>query len=389
MATSDSGYIESPYQDNQNNFNSRPTVLNPADMPNDYNGGAPGDSYYTGGGSTSGGGGYNPGVTQSGVGGFLQNVGQFVTGSNNGFANAMFVPSMAMAAQQWKNADTYDQLGREAADRADPFGKYRGYYGDRLRALYDDPSQIENTPGYKFAMNQTMNNTAAKLASQGFLGSSQMQNALAAQSSGLAQQTWNTERNALMQMAGSQFDPANAGRMMMEGGQLAVNARNGALAAMFYPFGPGAAGGGGGSGGGGNGTTGAGGVPAIRSSNLPQQAVNALTSGGAAGMQAAGQLLSQGIRFIQMPDGTTWDVQQYAQHGGDIGDGNTTPFYPTQSAADYVNDPNSQFYQGPSIPDYTNDMGTPIEDGININDYVPIDDNNPYAGMDFSTGWGD
>lgn len=375
MATSDSGYIQTPYQNNQEDFNAganvNPAGINPGPME---------EQYYTNGGNSG-----NPGVTQSGVPGFLQNVGQFVTGSNNPFTNAAFVPAMATAVQQWKNADTYDQLGREAADRSDPFGKYRGYYGDRLRSLYDDPSQIENTPGYKFAMNQTMNNTAAKLASQGFLGSSQMQNALAAQSSGLAQQTFNQERNALMQMAGAQFDPANAGRMLMEGGQLAVNARNGALAAMFYPFGPGAGNGAGGNGGGG--TTGAGGVPAIRSSSLPQQAVNALASGGAAGMQAAGQLLSQGIRFIQMPDGTTWDVQQYAQHGGDIGDGNTTPYYPTQTAAGYTDDPNSQFYQGPPIPDYNQDLGTPIEDGININDYVPIDDNNPYAGMDFSTDW--
>lgn len=384
MATSDSGYIETPYQDNQTNFGGGNTV-NPANVPNDYNGGAPGDSNYTGGGSTSGGGGYNPGVTQDGVGGFLQNVGQIVTGSNNGFTNAAFFPAMATAIQQWKNADTYKQLGMDAANRADPFGKYRGYYGDKLQSLYDDPSQIENTPGYKFAMNQTMNNTAAKLASQGYLGSSQMQNALAAQSSGLAQQTWNTERNALMQLSGSQFDPASAGRMMMEGGNLAVNARNGALAAMFYPFGPGAASqGGGGGGGGGNGH--------INSTSLPQTVLNAITSGGAAGMQAAGQLLSQGIRFISMPDGTTWNVQQYAQHGGDIGDGQTTPFYPTQAAADSTTDPYSQFYQGPPVPDYNQDLGTPIDSGsnVNINDYVPIDDNNPYAGMDgssFDPGW--
>lgn len=237
---------------------------------------------------------YGPGITQEGAPGYLQNVGQFLTGSNNPLTNSMFLPAVAQAIQQWHNADQYKQLGMDAANRADPFGKYRGFYGDRLQQLYNDPSQIENTPGYKFALNQAMNATSSKLASQGMLGSSQMQNALASEASGLAQQTWNQERNALMQMAGSQFDPANAGRFMMQGGQLAVDAQNGALAALFAPFGAGV-----------NGRNGTGGSVGNGGGNgmkvNPQNAMQRLT---AAGMnpQTAADLMR---RFINDPSGVS------------------------------------------------------------------------------------
>lgn len=161
----------------------------------------------------------------------------FGSGGNNMFMDPRFWAMEAQAMQQWHNAGQYEDLGNRAADRADPFGQYRRGYGDMLKGLYDDPSKIADTPGYKFALNQALDATQNRLGNQGFLGSSQMQSALAAQASGMAQQTWNTERNALMQMSGAQFDPANAARMMMEGGKLKVDAQNQALMAALYPFG--------------------------------------------------------------------------------------------------------------------------------------------------------
>lgn len=187
----------------------------------------------------------------------IRDVGSAITG-NTGLGASALIPAWAQALQQWNNAGKYEQLGQDAANRADPFGQYRQYYGDKLRSLYDDPSQIANTPGYKFALNQALDATQGRLSSAGYGGTGTMADALSTQASGLAQQTFNQERNALMQMAGSQFDPANAANMMMRGGELAVNSRNAALAAMFYPFGPGASGttvnnNNGGSGSGGNG----------------------------------------------------------------------------------------------------------------------------------------
>ena len=183
-----------------------------------------------------------PGVNQSGVGGFLQGVGQVLTGSNNPFTNASFLPAMGMAAQQFYNAGQYRDLGNQAADRADPFGPSRAGYIARLNHLYEDPSSIADTPGYKFALDQALDATQGRLASMGFGGTGTMADALSTQASGLAQQTFNNERNALMQMSGVQFDPANAASMQMKGGELALDAQSNALGAMMYPFGPGAGG---------------------------------------------------------------------------------------------------------------------------------------------------
>ena len=224
----------------------------------------PGSSGYVGPGDQSG---STPGVNQSGLGGFMQGVGQFLTGSNNPFTNASLIPAMAMAAQQWHNAGQYTDLGNRAAAMANPMGD-RSQYVNELSALEKDPSQIANTPGYKFALNQAMDATSSKLASQGLLGSSQMQNALATESSGLAQQTYNNTINQLSRLAGADFNPAQAASMMMQGGELSMGAQNAALAAMFYPFGPGAGNGSGvtinnnnsgGGGGQGGGSSGAGG----------------------------------------------------------------------------------------------------------------------------------
>lgn len=357
----------SVYDPNQNNYDIQV-------VPPGADGGTPSNPYYAPG---------NPNTpsnyvpSQNGVGGYMQQVGQAVTGSNNNFTNAAFVPAMASAAELYHDAGRYEQIGNQAADRADPFGPQRAGYIARLNQLYADPSSIANTPGYKFALNQALDATQGRLAAQGFGGTGTMADSLSAQASGLAQQTFNQERNALMQMSGVQFNPAQAAQMQMEGANLGLQARENAVGAMMYPFGPGASGNtvnvnGGGQGGG--------------SAQSPYSAGQAVTSaimqGGSAGFSAASHLLDQGIRFVKLPDGTVADLQQYEMHGADNGSGDTTPYYPTQSAVDSgATDPNSQFWTG---GDYTNlDPNAGDASGV-INGAVPIDDNNPFAGFDFS-----
>jgi hypothetical protein len=271
--------------------------------------------------------GYQP--SQSGVGGFMQNVGQFLTGSNNNFTNAAFLPAAATALQQWQQAGQYRDLGNQAADRADPFGQYRRGYGDMLQGLYQDPSRIAQTPGYKFTMDQTLDNTQARLASQGFSGSSQMQNALAQQSAGLASQTWNQEANRLAQLAGSQFDPANAARMQMEGGKLQMDAQSNALGALMYPFGPGAGGttinnsggSGGGPGGGGMGMPNMGGGP----SNWFQRAAGQAGPGGI--MPAAGTVMNLWNKYLSDPGSISQgDMNLLNSMGFDVGGGGGSDF---------------------------------------------------------------
>lgn len=344
-------------------------------------------------GANNGGGIYNPGINQSGIGGWNQQLGQWLTGSNSPFTNAAFLPAMASAATEFSNANQYEQLGQQAENTANPMGD-RSQYVQDLSNLEKDPSQIVNTPGYKFALDQTMDATGDKMASQGYLGSSQMQQALSQQASGLAQQTYNNTISQLSNLAGAQFNPAEAAQLQMEGGQLAMQARSNALGDMFYPFGPGAGNGGTtinnstGGGGPGQGTYSAG--------SLPSAAISAIAAGGTAGVNAASNLMSQGIRYIKNPDGTTTDLYAYTQHGGDNGSGNTTPYYPTQSAVNASNDPNSQFYQGgdnTSAGGWDNiyqNVGGGTDASSTIDAAVPPDDLNPFldgSGFDMTGGW--
>jgi len=59
------------------------------------------------------------------------------------------------------------KLGREAIEASDPFRQYRPQYAEKLNALMQDPSSIENTPEYKARLNAA----ARAVAAQGYTGS--------------------------------------------------------------------------------------------------------------------------------------------------------------------------------------------------------------------------
>lgn len=152
------------------------------------------------------------------------------TGAGN---MGMMLPALAQAYQQWNNADDYTDRAEGYADRLDPFGSQRAGYQKQLSDLYHDPSKIEDTPGYKFALSQGLGSVNRGLmARKGGVSNSDD----IAFASGLAQQTWNTEANRLSQLAGSQFGPQPAADMLKTGMEGSINARNQALQAMFYPF---------------------------------------------------------------------------------------------------------------------------------------------------------
>jgi hypothetical protein len=237
----------------------------------------------------------------------------------NDFSNAAFLPSVGTAIQQWNQAGQYQDLGNRAADRADPFGQYRRGYGDQLQHLYEDPSAIENTPGYKFALNQSLGATESRLRAMGLTGSSQMQKALVDQASGMAAQTWNQEANRLAQLAGSQFDPARAAAMQMEGGRLKMQAQSNALGSLMYPFGPGAGGGGGQNGGSGSPSRSA--LPTTGGGGPASWFQRAAQSSGPGGIiQGGGTAMNLFNKWLTSPDEMTEaDIRMLENMGVDTG----------------------------------------------------------------------
>jgi len=334
-----------------------------------------------------------------------KDAGNFITGAVNtagqvvGAGNGI-IPAAVQAYKQWNDANKYIDMGKTASEQADPFGRYRRGYGDRLQNLYDDPSAIANTPGYKFALNQALDSTQSRLRAQGLSGGSAMQKSLTDEASGMAAQTWDKEANRLAMLSGAQFDPAKAAMMQMEGGKLAVESQNKALDALFTPFRNG--GGnttinnntGGGSNGGGSGGSGGGGhvTPAQAANAFQRLAAAAGPSGILPGGGTAAALIQ---KWLTSPgDMTQADLQIMHDAGIDTGVDtggmdNAPPGYYEPGGAGYtggsgyspVNDSTNQIIGTPSQPsgDFSGGYATPYPTVDDTSGFIPGQDFGPPA----------
>lgn len=149
-------------------------------------------------------------------------------GLSNETANTL--AAGASAAQLWNSANNYEKAGQTAAGMADPFGPNRGAYATRLNELYADPNKVAQTPGYQFALNQGLGAIDRAGASKGYLGSGKLDMDRMNYATGLASQTFDRERNALMQISGANFNNAPAAASSyLHGQDLANNTRNVAM----------------------------------------------------------------------------------------------------------------------------------------------------------------
>jgi hypothetical protein len=106
------------------------------------------------------------------------------------------------------------QMAQAAQRAADPFAQYRGYYGDQLKALTQDPNSITKLPGYQAGLEAVQRSMAA----QGFAGSGNMATALQKYGGDFYNQTM--DRYA--QLAGAGANPAAAAQLGLGGAQYGV-----------------------------------------------------------------------------------------------------------------------------------------------------------------------
>lgn len=102
---------------------------------------------------------------------------------------------------------------------SDPFYSQRMGYQAMLQALMgyngqDSTAAIQNSPGYKFNLNQGLQAVQGSAAAQGMLGSGNVLTALQTQGAGIASNQYWNEVNALSQMAGANIgNPGVAGQI--------------------------------------------------------------------------------------------------------------------------------------------------------------------------------
>lgn len=89
-----------------------------------------------------------------GAGGVISEAG--ATGGSGGFdwSNPNVWGSLLSGAAGLAGALDTRKAGKEALQRGDPFGGWRGYYGQQLADLMKDPSSVTKMPGYQFQFDQ-------------------------------------------------------------------------------------------------------------------------------------------------------------------------------------------------------------------------------------------
>lgn len=168
--------------------------------------------------------------------GLTSGLGQ-ILGITDPQAQAALIPYLGMALQQFQQSGQYRQFAQQEANVANPFGPYRDQAAKQLMSLEKDPSQIANTPGYQFALNQALQNVGTKESLGGYGGTDTERNSLATEASGLAQQTYNNTIKQLSDQAGVQFSPDAAAQLLAQGNTASMLAQSNALGALAAPFG--------------------------------------------------------------------------------------------------------------------------------------------------------
>lgn len=204
--------------------------------PSAQTGGAPSSgtpfdfSQWFGGGGSGGGGGSSSWLSQI--------LDMFPGVSSGDPSQAMLLPALIAAMNQWKDSDRYMDYGREAAGMASPVSNDERLKSlQRYRSIEDDPNgYLTNSPLYQAALRQGLNTVERSQAAKGNLGSGEMLMALQEVGQDTAAKYVDKDLQRIREDAGFQFNPAHAASLYMQGVQGSIDSRNSALGSMMFPF---------------------------------------------------------------------------------------------------------------------------------------------------------
>lgn len=135
----------------------------------------------------------------------------------------------------------------KAGKRADPFGKYRRFYGDELKNMWQNPGSILENPAFRASMDFGLHGVARTMASQGFLGSGNEAAALMDYGQTHALSWLDNQQKFLAELAGAGTNGAGTQVQAAQASNGMFNQGMGQLGSLLGMFG-GMGGGGGGGG---------------------------------------------------------------------------------------------------------------------------------------------
>jgi hypothetical protein len=305
---------------------------------------------------------------------FMDYISPYLPGGNGTMEQAAALPLIGSAIKQWGDADTFRQSGQNAANISNPFGSQRAQYAQKLSDAYSNPQAVLDSPEFQAINNHQMNTIANHNGAAGYLGAGKNDTDLGRYLASANAEQLGSYRKDLANLAGAQFDPANAGRFLMEGDRNAINSQNGALASLATVYGNATRGP--------SGTTPAGSNPAITAAS--KLVTDIFSKGGTPSSADVAKLVASGQQFLKLPDGTTIDLHAYLRSGGD----NPADPYPTSPDDPRLGGRDDRGYL-PGEPGYDvggSTMPVPPPDDGSVDPYAgyPAPEN-PYG--DYSGGW--
>jgi hypothetical protein len=138
------------------------------------------------------------------------------------------IPALTTAYNSVQQEQQAKQMA-QIAQQANAFGPYRAQYADQLNALMQNPSQIQNTPGYQAALQAV----ERQMGAGGQLGGGMEAAALGQIGGQLFQQQFNN----LSSLSGANINPAVVSNALLQAQQMgsqATGQMGSALASLWH-----------------------------------------------------------------------------------------------------------------------------------------------------------
>lgn len=116
------------------------------------------------------------------------------------------------------------KAAKNAMQTADPFGRYRDPFAQRLMGLYQNPWAISDTPGYQFRLAQGLEGIDRNASAKGLMGSGNRLMELMRYGQDYASQEFDNEISRLSGLAGATMgSPGEAAQLQLLAGNMDAN----------------------------------------------------------------------------------------------------------------------------------------------------------------------
>lgn len=165
------------------------------------------------------------GSVVSGIGSAIGKVGGALASGADKYGGLISAGTGLLGAYgDYKASKDTAKTARQAMEAADPFGRYRDPFAQRLMGLYQNPWSISDTPGYQFRLAQGLEGIDRNASAKGLMGSGNRLMELMRYGQDYASQEFDNEISRLSGLAGATMgSPGEAAQLQLLAGNMDAN----------------------------------------------------------------------------------------------------------------------------------------------------------------------